>query len=237
MENNQPFFSICIPVWGANGKGVEYLEHNLNSIYSQTFKDFEVIVSDHSIDDVLKDYVDNWTDLLKISYFKCEVGRGLITPNINNAIRNSKGKYIKILYQDDFFYDESSLQKISSYLQKKDARWLVTGCAHSSDMETMYDPMIPKYNDNIHLGINTISCPSVLTIKNDEDTLLFNETLKFLDDVEYYKRNYDKFNLPDILPDICIINREGGVRATSMLNKEIKEKELKLMIEKYGNFR
>jgi len=31
MESNlnQPFFSIAIPTYGYNGKGVEFLEHNL----------------------------------------------------------------------------------------------------------------------------------------------------------------------------------------------------------------
>ena len=230
--------TVCIPVWSAHGKGVDYLEHNLNSIYSQTYKNYEVVISDHSIEDDIKKYVDLWKEIIPISYHKCEVGRGSIAPNINNAMRHANGEYIKILYQDDFFYDEESLFSIVEYIEnKKDVRWLVTGCAHTRDLETMYDPMIPKYNQNIHLGINTISAPTVLTIKNDENKLYLNESLRFLDDVEYYKRHYDKFGLPDVLDKICVINREGGVRATSLLNQEVKEKEIKLMLETYGQFR
>lgn len=237
MSLNKYFFSICIPIWGANGKGIEYLDYNLNSINNQNFKDFEVVISDHSVDKSLEDYINNWNSILNINYIKCEIGRGSIAPNINNAIKNSIGQYIKILYQDDFLYDEYSLENIANYIKEKDINWLVTGCAHTIDMETMYDCMIPRYNDNIHLGINTISCPSVLTIKNDENKLYLDESLKFLDDVEYYKRYYNKFGLPDILPSICTINREGGVRATSMLNQKTKQKEIDIMIKKYGNFK
>lgn len=233
----KPKFSICVPVWGANGKGKDYLEYNLNSIYSQTFKDLEVVISDHSIDNELADYVDQWKTHLNVSYHKWEIGRGSIAPNINNAIRNSKGEYIKILYQDDFFYDENSLQKIADYVEKKDINWLVTGCAHTRDLETIYDVMVPVYNHNIHLGINTISAPTVLTIRNDDKKLFLNENLKYLDDVEYYKRCYIKFGPPDILPDVCVINREGGVRATSLLSDETRKKEVALMETTYGYYK
>jgi glycosyltransferase involved in cell wall biosynthesis len=230
----KPKFSICVPIWGAKGNGKDYLEYNLNSIYSQTFKDLEVVISDHSIDDELEKYVELWNSHLNISYHRYELGRGSIAPNINNAMRHAKGEYIKILYQDDFFYDENSLQKIADYISEKDIKWLVTGCAHTTDLENIYNPMSPYYHDNIYMGVNTISAPTVLTIKNDEDTLYLNESLKFLDDVEYYKRCYDKFGLPDVIPDVCIINREGGVRATTMLDVNTKNKELALMLEIYG---
>jgi len=233
----KPFFSICIPIWGANGKGIDYLEYNLNSINNQNFKDFEVVISDHSIDNILEEYIKNWKPILDILYVRFDKGRGSIAPNINNALSKSNGSYLKILYQDDFFYDENSLKTIYNYIQKKDINWLVTGCAHTSDMETLYDVMVPKYNQNIHLGYNTISCPSVLTLKKDENLLFFDESLKYLDDVEYYKRCYDKYGPPDIINSVNVINREGGVRATSMLNEQIKLKEIKLMSEKYGVFR
>ena len=73
----------------------------------------------------------------------------------------------------------------------------------------------------------------MLTINNNTDKLYLDETLKFLDDVEYYKRLYDKFGNPHILPSICVGIREGGISATSLLNDEIKQKEIKLIFDKY----
>jgi glycosyltransferase involved in cell wall biosynthesis len=53
----KPFFSIAIPTYGYNGKGVEYLENNLNVLYNQNFKDFEVIISDHSKDNLIEKWL------------------------------------------------------------------------------------------------------------------------------------------------------------------------------------
>ena len=44
---------------------------------------------------------------------------------------------------------------------------MVTASEHSQDGVNFYRPFYPNYNDQIHLGKNTISSPSVLTIKND----------------------------------------------------------------------
>jgi glycosyltransferase involved in cell wall biosynthesis len=231
----QPFFSICVPIWGAKGEGVDYLNSNLTSIQNQTFTDFEIVISDHSIDDNLQEVVELWKPILNIKYIKYDKGRGLISPNINNALRHANGKYIKILYQDDIFYDESSLNNIAEYLIKfPETNWLVTGCVGTQDMVNISVTVIPQYHQNIHLGTNSIGCPSVLTLKNNKDKIYLDENLRFLDDVEYYKRLYDKYGLPGVLPTICSTVRMGGVSATSLLNDEIKLKETNLMLDKYG---
>jgi len=232
---NNTFLSICIPTWEINGYGVEYLNYSLNILAHQTFKDFEVVISDHSINYDIKNSIDLWEDYLNIKYFRFDCGRGFISPNLNNGIKNCSGKYIKILFQDDFLYDINSLEKIVNKIQNQKVNWLVTGCAHTKDMNSIYDIMIPKYHDKIYQGINTISCPSVLTIKNDENLIFFDEKLNWLVDVDYYKKCYDKFGLPTIEPDICVINRESDIRTTNLLKNEIKEKEVQLMINRYDN--
>lgn len=52
---NNPFFSISIPTYGYNGKGSEFLNFSLYKLSSQTFKNFEVVISDHSTDNTIKD--------------------------------------------------------------------------------------------------------------------------------------------------------------------------------------
>ena len=232
---SQPFFTICVPIWGAKGEGTEYLNSNLTSIKNQSFTDFEVVISDHSIDDSLQKIVESWEPILNIKYIRYDKGRGLISPNINNALKHASGKYIKILYQDDIFYNENSLDDIAKHLiENPEINWLVTGCVDTPDLIDVANIVNPVYHHNIHLGTNTIGCPSVLTLKNDEDKIYLDETLRFLDDVEYYKRLYDRYGLPSILPIIGCAIRIGGVSATSLLNNEIRKKEYDLMMEKYG---
>ena len=46
--------SICIPTWEQYGKGVNFLKNNFDRILTQTYKNFNVIISDHSKNDEIK---------------------------------------------------------------------------------------------------------------------------------------------------------------------------------------
>ena len=50
--------SIAIPTFGYKGSGTEFLDFLFRTIEIQTFKDFEVVVSDHSKDEKLVDVID-----------------------------------------------------------------------------------------------------------------------------------------------------------------------------------
>lgn len=92
--------------------------------------------------------------------------------------------------------------------------------------------MVPHYHDRIYAGVNTISCPTVLTIKN-EDPILFDESLNWLVDVEYYKRLYDKNGLPVVVENICAVNRNAEIRTTNMITQSQKEEEIRRVISMY----
>jgi glycosyltransferase involved in cell wall biosynthesis len=221
--------SICIPTYEMNDKGVEYLEYSFNILYHQTYKNFEIIISDHSIDNNIKDLCDQWSQVLNIKYFRNEIKRGNSSANINNAIKQAKGDIIKILFQDDFLHDEYSLEKQFECFKND---WLVTACCHY-DGEVVYRPFYPRYHDQIQYGQNTISSPSVLMFKN-EDVIEFDESLIWLMDVDYYKRLYDKFGFPSICNYISIVNREHKNQITNTLaTEEIKRQELDYIIQKY----
>ena len=111
------FFSICIPTWEVKGKGIEYLEHSFNILANQSFKDFDIIISDNSQDYEIADLCDIWGSILDIKYFRNENGRGFIAPNLNYGLKKCTGKYIKILFQDDFLYDIDSLEIIYNKIQ------------------------------------------------------------------------------------------------------------------------
>lgn len=231
------FFTIAIPTWEINGKGVEYLEYSLNIIAHQTFKDFDIVISDHSTNDDIKNLCEEWSSILDIKYYRNDIGRGFIAPNLNNAIRKSTGEYIKILFQDDFLYGTESLSTVYDYIKRSnDVNWLVTGCAHTNDGETLYDQMYPRYNDQIYSGYNTISCPTVLTIKND-NPLLVDESYNWLVDCIYYKNLYDKFGLPHIVNDLCVINRDSPVRTTNIISEQKKQEEVYRAIKTYEGIR
>ena len=52
-----PFFTIGIPTYEMAGKGVLFLGELLDTINEQIFRDFEVIISDHSIDNEIEKFI------------------------------------------------------------------------------------------------------------------------------------------------------------------------------------
>ena len=238
MENvtSKPFFSIAIPAYGYDGKGVEFLEHNLSILGQQTFKDFEVIISDHSIDNtilkVFEKYLNNST--LNITYIKNEKGRGIISPNLNNAMKYCTAEWIKILFQDDFLYNKNALHIQHNILKDNDKiKWLITTFIHSNDGVNFYRLYHPKLSDNIWTGNNTLGNPSNLTIKN-KDLIFFDERLNWLVDCEYYYRLFLKHGEPTIINEITVVNRTHGKGLTDTTPQSLKDKELTMLIEIYA---
>lgn len=224
--------SVCIPTYEMKGKGTEYLNHSFNLLYTQSYKNFEVIISDNSKNDNIKKLCEIWSDKLNINYFLNDEKYGM-SHNTNYCISKAKGDVIKILYQDDFLFGNQSLEIQLFHLLSNVNYWLVTACCHSKDSKTFFNEHYPKYHDNIHHGQNTISSPSVLMFKN-KDIINFDENLCWFMDVDYYKRLYEKFGLPSICNYITVVNRIHENQTSSSITKEIEEKEKKYIKQKYS---
>src|SRR6056297_3323741 len=89
--------SICIPTFN----GQEYIEQALRSAINQTYKNIEIVISDDDSSDstlqIVKRVKDSTTVPLKIiKHTPTSIGS-----NWNNCIKESSGKYIKLLLQDD----------------------------------------------------------------------------------------------------------------------------------------
>jgi glycosyltransferase involved in cell wall biosynthesis len=225
--------SICIPTYEMNMLGATFLEQSFIILTKQTFKDFNVIISDHSKDNAIQDLCERYKQFLDITYIRNELKRGNSSANINNAIAHADGELIKILFQDDFLFDDKSLEHtVTNFDITKDS-WLVSACVHTTDGQNFYRPFYPKYNKQIYLGNNTISSPSVLTIKNNIP-LLFDESLIWLMDVEYYKGLYDIYGEPKILNTITVVNRVGTHQVSNTLaTKRVRFKEYVEVLSRY----
>lgn len=229
-----PFFSIAIPTYGYEGRGGEFLDASFKILNIQTFKNFEIVVSDHSEDDTIKDVCTKWRNKLDIIYVKNYKGRGIISPNINNAMRHCNGDWIKVLFQDDLLYDANSLQVQHDFINEiKCSSWFMTDFYHSTDGHKFERPMTPVWNDLIWTGNNTMGCPSGMTIKN-ENILFFDETLNWLMDVDYYKSMFDKYGEPEILKNFTVVNRTWGNRLTDTISQDLKDREFKMLRKKYA---
>lgn len=204
--------------------GQEFIRRLLDSLWEQTFQDFEIVVSDNSDDDKVLDICQFYGD---VRYERNPV-KGM-AHNTNHAMRRAHGSLIKVLYMDDYLAHPKALENIWHNFDKE---WLVTGCIHSED-GILTNVHNPSWNDEIHLGKNTIGSPSVLTVRND-DIIFFDENMTWLLDCDYYKRMYDLHGEPTILGDIGVVIGVGDHQATNTMGEEIKRKEFEYINNKYA---
>tara|TARA_B100001989_G_C24389347_1_gene388446 strand:- start:33 stop:656 length:624 start_codon:yes stop_codon:yes gene_type:complete len=177
----------------------------LYPLSQQTTKDFDICVS-HQGDEkrILRALNDYW-DILNITYQKAPEGN--ISVNTNNAMRMGEGDIIKVLYSDDFILTTTLTEELDKAFTS-DISWVVTGFAHTLDNgRTHYNPKLPVYNDRLLEGVNTLSSPSILAVRNGIGEY-FDEDLVMLMDCDMYYRLYKYHGEPIVLKDIHISNRE-----------------------------
>jgi glycosyltransferase involved in cell wall biosynthesis len=185
-----PLVSICIPTYNQPDKLIYLLE----SIRSQTFKSYEVLVSDDSNTDSVEILCRDYSDL-NIRYIRNSPAKG--TPeNWNYAITLAKGTWIKIMHHDDYFYSDASLQEFVAYTnlnpEVKFVYCLTSILYHASNCREPYKIDTSILN-SIHripaylFHINVIGSPSVCFFRK-ADFEAFDKNLKWLVDIEYYYR-------------------------------------------------
>ena len=232
--------SIAVPTWECNGRGAEFLDDLLRTIEIQTFEDYEVCISDHSMDNEVLNKVKEFENKLRIFYSKNTENRGNGPANTNKAIDMCSGEIIKIMFQDDFFYDDEALEKIHSEFENSDKMWLVNGCNHTqTDGHSFYGEMYPRWNDKIIDGVNTISSPSVVAARSEIfDSVEFDEKLVMMMDCDFYVNCDNKFGSPIFLNDVLVSNRVHSNQISQQYQQssyqEKMSKEVNYCREKYG---
>lgn len=185
-----PLISICIPAY----KNVVYLERLFKSIQSQTFKDYEIIVTDDSPDEAVGNLVEQYKVNLPVLYFKNKHPLGS-PANWNAAIAQAKGQWIKIMHDDDWFADEHCLGKFAEVATQNTASFifsgfvnveLATGVEHPFVISQLEERMLQQ-NPLYLFRTNYIGHPSTTLIKN-ELTQWFDESIKWVVDFEFYIR-------------------------------------------------
>lgn len=225
--------SIAISTYEANGKGSFMLEYSIQKILTQTYPNIEIVVSDHSRDDCIKSVCEKFSNSnIPIKYCHYPHNLGNSSANTNNAINNCSGKYIKVLFMDDFLLEKTAIEQIvNEFHKKKEKKWLVHSYTHTNNYKELYRNHTPSLSSDIAL-VNKIGCPSCLSFSS-EVKLRFDENLKWFMDSEFYWRLYKSYGYPIIMhvPDnttafVVQLLHNGQVTNTQITNKLI-EKERK----------
>jgi len=188
--SESPLISICIPAY----KNVVYLQRLFQSIKSQVFKNYEIIVTDDSPDEAVSKLVESYQASLPIEYYRNKSPLGS-PANWNAAIAHAKGEWIKIMHDDDWFADEQSLGKFAAATKQTTASFIFSGFVNVQLETGTEQPFVIsntqeqmlRQNPLYLFRSNYIGHPSTTLIKN-ELKQWFDETVKWVVDFEFYIR-------------------------------------------------
>lgn len=182
--------SICIPAY----KNAAYLKRLLDSISIQTYKSFEVVVTDDSPEDEVHRLCQTYQEKFALRYIKNQ--NNLNTPeNWNEGLRNAKGKWIKIMHDDDWFSGTESLWQFaeaarahpqvdfffSSYTN------IYEGTGRTERMRLSAPWKNALQNPGVLLAKNVVGPPSVTMHKNS-GVLFYDKKMKYIVDIDFYMR-------------------------------------------------
>jgi glycosyltransferase involved in cell wall biosynthesis len=107
-------FSIIIP----NYNKEEYVEETLNSIFNQTYKNFEVIVIDDASSDNSLEIIKKY-DCIVLHTNRARAGGAR-----NKGLDHATGDYIIFLDSDDYFTDNTVLERLNNLINGEDMIFL-----------------------------------------------------------------------------------------------------------------
>lgn len=220
MNKINTFFSICIPTYNS----VKLLDRLIKSILIQTFKNFEVIISDDSTNDNVYKYYKS-LNYKNISYYKHK-SKISSTENWNFAMKKAIGNYKILIHHDDFFKDNFTLEEIyKEYLSNGNMMvYFLKFINEDNFVRFYYDKFSLNYIFKKPLDllyVNYFSTPSCVVLNNKVD-IVYNENLKWLVDVDFYSRLFMSYNNIKLISNATIVIGGGDERIT----KTIKSKDI-----------
>jgi GT2 family glycosyltransferase len=218
--------------------GERFLIEMFSNLMFQTYKNFEIVISDQSSEDNLKLICDTFSHVFDIKYVKFNKKIGIAAANVNSAINHATGDIIKILFMDDFFVDPFALQKIVDAFSSNTGNWLLTGFTHcDSTRTTFFDTRTPWFGNKYVNGDNTTGNPSAYAIRK-ECLLEMDENLLWIVDGEYFYRSYFYYGDPIIINDILVCFREHDASAFKDPElAKLRDSEMTYCVDKYAKLR
>lgn len=200
------------------------LQKTIDSVISQTFKDFEWIVIDGGSTDGSKELIEKYSD--HISYWVSEPDNGIYNA-MNKGIKVSKGEYLEFLNSGDYYYDNKVLEKVSKHLAKYD---FIYGCAvvkfKNKEKRIHLQKEYSSFYDLIKRTINHQS--TFINKKVFEKHGLYDENLRIVSDWKFFLETIGihKCTSRYINQNIIIFDPNG----ISFTNVSLREEERKQVL-------
>lgn len=107
------YFSVIIPVYNVE----RYIEQCMNSVLSQTFADFEIILVDDGSFDCCPQICDRFAEIDNRVHVIHKANSGLSSAR-NAGIKSAGGKYLLFLDSDDYWKNDTVLQDLFELIRE-----------------------------------------------------------------------------------------------------------------------
>ena len=185
MSSSYPLISIIMNCHN----GSKFLNESLNSVFSQSFKNWELIFFDNFSSDNSKEILLNYNDK-RIKYFRSHEKVELYKAR-NLAIKKCQGDYVCFLDTDDLWSIDKLEKQLEFFKINDKIKILYTNyfIIEKNQKKIKYESSLPKGRipqkllDNYCIGIVT-----VMIKKDIFDTLKFDENYNIIGDFDFFFR-------------------------------------------------
>lgn len=186
---SKPLISICIPAY----KKPQYVVRCLESVLKQDHRPVEIIISDDSPDEDIKQAIQPYTGQLDIKYFHNQPPLGS-PKNWNAALNKATGDYLVLLHQDDWFHDPKALSTFLEAFEKYKVDFVFSqNTAIDEEGKNVILQAIPALLTTMHkkpdhLLLAQVIGPPSNTMLRKTVNIRYDEKFIWLVDVDYYSR-------------------------------------------------
>lgn len=224
--SSSPVVSVVLPCYNASN----YLQECLDSIFAQTFTDFELILIDDGSVDGTESIIKSNTDP-RLIYIKNKSNRGVIH-SLNKGIKLAKGEYIARMDADDIMA-KNRLQIQVDFLEINSDHGMV-GSWHNvinSDGMLIGKVQNPVESDELRLLLlfrNQFAHTAITMRTNLAKKLLYDDDFKYCEDYELWTRMTEHAKVAN-LPYYLLSYRVHDKNSSGLNFKIVKQNTIVLL--------
>ncbi len=229
--------SICIPAY----KNAVYLDVLLRSISLQKYADFEVVVTDDSPTDEVKECCAQYKDRFHLIYQKNTPAKGS-PANWNAAIALANGDWVKIMHDDDWFATDDALDKYATAINLHPAASFIFSAFNDYE-NGVFKQTHRLSNTTIKRLVrsplflfkkNFIGNPSNVLLRKSR-VPAYDEQLKWVVDFEFYIRCLQKVSIHYITDALINVGyNQDQITKQVFRNRSVEIPENIYMLNKLG---
>jgi len=215
--SNQTSISIITPVWN----GLPYIKECIESVLSQEFTDWELLISDNGSTDGTREYLYSLDDP-RIRVFMQEVNLGIMN-NLNFLFANATAPISQILCADDYLTGPRSLNVITNYWNNAPANLGFVRFSHNEpstchilNLEQKIAPLLIHPNESALWFFVFGNIPGNLSNVSLKTNLVnevggFDPNFPFAGDFEFWSKAARKATMGVQKESVIYVRRHEGV--------------------------